>query len=695
MTAVLELKNLAVQYRTNAGTLTALRDINLTIQPGEIVGIVGESGCGKSTVAAAMMKILPPNGFISSGEVLFKGRDLLKLPADQMRTLRGTQLSMIFQDPMSSLNPVFNIETQMLDILRSHPQNHNGHSRSDGELRQKAISMLERVGIPDAAERIQHFPHQFSGGMRQRIFIAMALMANPALLIADEPTSALDVTLEAQIMELIRDLRDELGTAILYISHDLGVIAQLCDQVVVMYAGRIVESGDILTIFDRPTHPYTKALLGAYPSHRQHRERLLAIPGKVPSLKDLPPGCKFADRCGLARSVCFSSEPEMQFVTEGHAVLCHFYREAGTAAAVDLAPAVSIAQKPTRRFERRAGQPEKDVLVSIQGLRTYFGERVGLLDTLLGPFRQGKRGYVRAVDGVSLDIKYGETIGLVGESGSGKTTLGKTVLRLVKSTGGEIVFGGQTITHSPENLVRPLRARMQMIYQDPYSSLSPRMKVSELLVEPFRIQGVASQPKNEVARLLDMVGLSTEQADKYPHELSGGQARRVGIARALALNPDFLVADEPTSGLDVSVAASILNLLKDLRDQLGLTYLIITHNLNVINFISNKVGVMYLGKLVEYGFTDSIYRETAHPYTEALMASISEPDPHKRMSQQQRVLVKGEIPSPKNPPPGCPFHPRCRYAEARCSQETPGLTLFAAEHLTACFYPERVQRAGG
>ena len=541
MTAVLELKNLSVKYRTSAGILTALRDINLTVNPGEIVGIVGESGCGKSTVAAAMMKILPPNGFISGGEVLFKGQDLLKLPADRMRNLRGTQLAMIFQDPMTSLNPVFSIETQMLDILRSHIQSQNGHSQSDVELSKTAISMLDRVGIPDAAERIKNYPHQFSGGMRQRIFIAMALMANPSLLIADEPTSALDVTLEAQIMELIRGLRDEFGTSILYISHDLGVIAQLCDQVVVMYAGNIVESGDTFRIFDNPTHPYTRALLAAYPSHRQRRKRLLAIPGKVPSLKDLPAGCKFADRCGLARPMCFISEPGRLLVAEGHQVFCNYPPEEGANGTVDLAMGVSVAQKPSQRQESRRKLPENEVLISVQGLKTYFGDRVSLFNQLLSPIHKVKRGYVRAVDGVDLEIRYGETIGLVGESGSGKTTLGKTILHLIKSTNGKIVFDGQDITHSPENIIRPLRTRMQMIYQDPYSSLSPRMKVSDLLVEPFKIQGVAYNQKKEVARLLDMVGLSTEQADKYPHELSGGQARRIGIARALALDRKSVV----------------------------------------------------------------------------------------------------------------------------------------------------------
>jgi peptide/nickel transport system ATP-binding protein len=682
MANLLELKRMEVKYRTSAGTLTAVRDINFSISPGEIVGIVGESGCGKSTVAAATMRLLPPNGFINDGQVLFNNQDLCKMSEDELRTLRGSQIAMIFQDPMTSLNPVFNIQTQMVDILRAH---NGAHERE--ALKQKAFTMLERVGIPDVPDRIKNFPHQFSGGMRQRILIAMALMSNPALLIADEPTSALDVTLEAQILELIRGLRDEFGTAILYISHDLGVIAQLSDQVIVMYAGNIVEKGDCYSIFESPQHPYTRALLAAYPSHRQRRQRLAAIPGRVPSLKDLPLGCKFSDRCAFATPVCFTTEPSSYTIDEGHMVLCHLFEGGGTITEDQTLETASIAT--SENIGVQSGiihHPTENILVSTQDLHTHFADRAGMFGQLFGK----QVGYVRAVDGLDINIKRGETIGLVGESGSGKTTLGKTILRLVESTKGIINFDGQDITHLSEARVRPLRPRMQMIYQDPYSSLSPRMKVSSLLIEPFRIQGVPVDPKTKVPELLEMVGLSAEQADKYPHELSGGQARRVGFARALALNPDFLVADEPTSGLDVSVAASVLNLLKDLRDELDLTYLIITHNLNVINFISDTVGVMYLGRLVELGPTDALYHRPAHPYTEALMAAISEPNPWQREFRKDRVLIRGEIPSPKNPPTGCTFHPRCVYADERCAHEEPELVRYEKDHLTACFYPYRI-----
>ncbi len=548
MADLLEVRDLEVKYRTRAGVLTSLRNINFSMQPGEVLGVVGESGCGKSTIAGAVMHLLPLNGWISRGQVLFKGQDLVRADPGQLRQLHGRDISMVFQDAMTSLNPVFNIETQMMDILRAH---NPGKSRT--ELKQIALSMIERVGIPDGEQRIKNFPHQFSGGMRQRIMIAMALMTHPSLLIADEPTSALDVTLEAQILELLQGLRDELGTAILYISHDLGVIAQLCDHVIVMYAGNIVERGESLTVFRNPRHPYTRALLGAHPSHKRHLNRLLSIPGRVPSLKDLPIGCKFADRCNFTQPLCVKTEPNYLTLDEDHLVLCHHL--IGEVSKENGAP--HVEERPAKPMEASPVQGTLS-LMSIQNLQTFFRDRVGVIDQLIG--RKG--GYLPAVNGIDLDIQRGETVGLVGESGSGKTTLGKTLLRLISSSGGRISFEGQDITTLNEKMVRPMRARMQMIFQDPFSSLSPRMKVADLLMEPYRIQKVPADSKVKVPELLEMVGLANEQADKYAHQLSGGQARRVGLARALALKPEFLVADEPTSGLDVSVAASVLNLLK-------------------------------------------------------------------------------------------------------------------------------------
>ncbi len=678
MSALFQVKNLEIRYHTREGVLTAIRDTSFEMNEGEIVGIVGESGCGKSTVASAVMRLLPPNGEISSGQILFQGRDLRQLDKEEMRAIRGKELAMIFQDPMTSLNPVFSVEGQMIDALRAHQE--SGEHQSRPQLRSRAVEMLDRVGIADAARQIGEYPHQFSGGMRQRIMIATALMSDPAILIADEPTSALDVTLEAQIIDLIKSLRDELGTAILYITHDLGVVAQLCDRVLVMYAGNIVEAGETLTIFEKPRHPYTRALLRSHPTRSLQAGRLRTIRGRVPSLKELPTGCKFAPRCDYALAACHTTEPRLVQIG-GHRVLCHVCDE--EIEVEETAPEAESSDFADRQ-ERTAGE---DVVVDVRELRTHFSDHVPLLGKVLGQ----RGGVVRAVDGVDIAIRRGETLALVGESGSGKTTLGRTILRLEPTTGGEILVEGQDITTLRQSALRPMRARMAMIFQDPSSSLSPRMKVSSLLLEPFHIHGIPIDGDDKVDELLEMVGLSSEQADKYPHQLSGGQARRVGIARALALNPELLVADEPTSGLDVSVAAGVLNLLKDLRERLNLTYIVISHNLNVISFIADRVAVMYLGKIVELAETPALFARPRHPYTEALMSAIPLPDPRLR-GKRERILLTGEIPSPRNPPPGCPFHPRCRYAQERCSTEVPLLqSTDRTEHLSACYFPEKVR----
>ncbi len=691
METILRVEDLQISYRTRYGTLPAIRNVSFEVRQKEIVGIVGESGCGKSTVAASVLRLLPPNGRITGGHIWFKGQDLTCANEDQMREFRGLESSMIFQDPMTSLNPVFTIESQMVDALEAHNK-----QLGRNEIHQRTIQMLERVGIPDAAERIKCYPHEYSGGMRQRVMIAIALLANPSFLVADEPTSALDVTLEAQILDLIRGLREEFGTGILYISHDLGIMAQLCDRIIIMYAGNIVESSDVYEIFDHPTHPYTQALLNSHPSRKLRHQRLTTIPGQVPSLRELPQGCKFAPRCQLAESVCVTTDP--LYVQSGASkVLCHIYdpqysqywTEAPTNKPYSGMDSGNELQ-PAKNIEHQVDQlDDKRFTLTIRGLQVHFQDRIGMVAQLLGQ----KRGVVRAVDGVDLEIRRGETLGLVGESGSGKTTLGRTILRLEDPTSGQTILFNEDISHLPEAKVRPLRARMQMIFQDPCSSLSPRLKVSTILSEPFRIHKIPFDSSDKVKELLNMVGLSPEQADKYPHELSGGQARRVGIARALALNPEFLVADEPTAGLDVSVAASILNLLKDLREQLSLTYLIITHNLNVISFIADRVGVMYLGRLVELGATCDIFDHPKHPYTEALISAISVPDPRLREFQNQRIILKGEIPSPRNPPSGCHFHPRCRYAEEMCSRVPPLFKLNdEGAHWVACHFPEKVKQ---
>ncbi len=686
MESILKVENLEIKYHTRQATLSAVHKANFEIIKGQIVGLVGESGCGKSTIASAIMRLLPPNGEITQGKLLFKGTDLLGLSEDEMRHRRGQDISMIFQDPMTSLNPVFNIEEQMVDAILAHRSRNQSKSRS--EAREQAISMLNRVGIPDAASHIRNFPHQFSGGMRQRIMIATALQTNPSLLIADEPTSALDVTLEAQITDLIRKLRDDLQTSILYITHDLGIVAELCDQVVVFYAGNVVENGEIHQVFNSPLHPYTRALLLSHPSNKNKTVRLTTIKGRVPSLKDLPVGCKFAPRCDLAESICFEQEP-VQTNVNSHFVLCHAYAQNWQGKAAETYLNSSNNYQPTKeKTPQRLLVSESEQTVQTKDLKVHFKDSIGFLGKLIGE----KQGLVRAVDGVDVEVFHGESLALVGESGSGKTTLGRTILRLEKPTSGDVLINGQEITHTSQKDIRHLRVGMQMIFQDPISSLSPRKTVSQLLLEPFKIHKIRVDSDKKVDELLEMVGLSSEQADKYPHQLSGGQARRVGIARALALKPSLMIADEPTAGLDVSVAAGILNLMKDLQDEFGLTYILITHNLNIINFIADRVAVMYLGKLVEIGETETLFSHPRHPYTEALMSAVAIPDPSLR-DKRKRIMLEGEIPSPRNPPSGCPFHPRCRYKEELCTRVPPKLESFQnSTQWAACHFQDQIGR---
>ena len=684
--ALLRVEGLSAAYRVSGPELPVLRDITFSVNPGEIVGIVGESGCGKSTLSLALLRLLPPNGRITSGSVILGGRDLQRLSSEEMRQARGRDIAMIFQDPVTSLNPTFTIGSQMVDAQRAHLR---GTERRASEFQEIASETLTQVGIPDAANRLHDYPHQFSGGQRQRIMIATALLLEPGLLIADEPTSSLDVTLEAQILELLRQLRQDRGTAILLVTHDLGVVAETCDRVIVMYAGRIVEEADVSTLFREPKHPYTRALLAAMPVRGQRVGRLEIIPGQVPNPAAMPAGCSFADRCRFRAAICREEEPEL-LTRDGGRVRCHMYSSAGQAWQPDRGPAVAEDNHAVRAVgpigsqtsgEAQPGSP----ILAVRDLKVYFSGVTGARGLA------GGRTAVQAVDGVSLEIRHGEVLGLVGESGSGKTTLGETLLRLTPATSGEVAFDGRDVLAMGRRDLRQFRRRAQMIFQDPYSSLSPRRRVADLVTEPYKIMRIPRSDQYPVDQLLGMVGLSSRLAGHYPNQLSGGQARRVGIARALALHPQFIVADEPTSGLDVSVSATVLNLMKDLGDRLGLTYLIITHTLHLVAYMADRIAVMYLGQIIEIGGTQQILEQAAHPYTRALLRLAPQPDPDRQRAGH-RLLIAGEIPSPMNPPSGCRFHTRCPYVERLCIETAPPLEEVAPGHQAACHFWERIHR---
>lgn len=664
---LLTLKDLDVSYHLDGDIFAALRDIGLEVRPGEIVGVVGESGCGKSTLSAALLRLLPDNAEIDRGEAWLRGRDMLRLGEESLRQVRGREIAMIFQDPMMSLNPTFRIGSQMAEAWRSHRDRR-------GDFHASAVKALTSVGIADAAERLNSYPHEFSGGMRQRISIATTLLLEPALLVADEPTSALDVTLEAQILELLKELRDRQGTAIVFVSHDLGVVARLCDRVVVMYAGHVVEENDAVALFDDPAHPYTRALVECVPSRHRRGTALATIPGRVPSLSALPAGCAFADRCAAVRSLCRVEAPGL-LPRGGGAVRCHMHDPARAEAWRLPESTVEPRAAPPMRVKERP--PAPDALIEVRRLRKYYGGGTGILGRWLSPASRP----LRAVDGIDLTIRRGEVLGLVGESGSGKTTLGEMLLGLQGPTGGEITFAGKELRRMAG---RDFHRRAQMIFQDPQASLSPRQRVAALLTEPYRIHDISPDRQQSVDQLLAMVGLSSDLAQKFPHQLSGGQARRVGIARALALKPDFLVADEPTAGLDVSAASAILNLMHDLQQELGLTFLIITHNINLIAYMAHRIAVMYLGQVVEIGPTEAVFDRPAHPYSASLLSLSTQIDPHER--KRRRLLVPGEIPSPRNPPSGCRFHTRCSHATERCRNEAPAHEIVGEGHEVACHH---------
>jgi peptide/nickel transport system ATP-binding protein len=671
-TPVLQVKELHVTYRVGTRSLLAVRGVDLQVERGEIVGILGESGCGKSTLGMTIPRLLPPNGAIASGRILLEGSDLTALSDEEIRAVRGSRVGMIFQDPLTSLNPVFPIGTQMVTARRAH------EAAPKKQLVEQAAAALTEVGIPDAKLRLRDHPHEFSGGMNQRIMIATALSLRPALLVADEPTSALDVTLQAEIVGLLMQLRDTAGTSIVIISHDPVVLAQACDRLVVMYAGEVVEAATTREILHDPKHPYTRALLDAFPTMERRRTRLPVVPGQVPPLWDWAGGCAFADRCTFTQPACRESTPPL-IEAAGSQVRCILYEE-GAPVPAPVGHAVLDRIETIDEPEAPPPSPDEAPIVVVDDLAIHFSTR----RSLAAGITRRPSAPVRAVDGVHLEIARGEIVGLVGESGSGKTTLGRAVLGLIPPTSGSVSFEGRELAKIGQREIQRLRRNMQLISQDAYGSLSPRKRIDQLLMSPYEIHDTPQDQRYSVEQLLDMVELRSDLARKYPHELSGGQARRVGVARALALGPDLVVADEPTAGLDASAAASILNLLRSLRSRLGLALLIITHDLNVVGYLADRVAVMYLGRFLEVAPASEILVHPTHPYTQALQAAHAASG--DRGFGAARPSLTGEIPSPINPPSGCRFHTRCPFVGVGCDTVEPTAEPVRPGHVTVCHH---------
>ncbi|MEU5690778.1 ABC transporter ATP-binding protein [Actinosynnema sp. NPDC020468] len=668
---VLGIRDLTVEFPDERGRVTAVRGVSWSLRAGEVLGVVGESGCGKSATALAVMGLLPTGARVG-GSVRFRDRELVGLSDDEMASVRGRSVAMVFQDPLSALNPVYSVGFQVAEAVRAH---HPGLSREDAT--ERAVRLLELVGIPNARDRIADYPHEFSGGMRQRVVIAIAMADDPDVIIADEPTTALDVTIQAQVLDALRTAREETGAATMLITHDLGVVAGHADRVVVMYAGKVVESGTVEEVFYQPRMPYTLGLLGSLPRLDAREDaRLTPIAGTPPALDQPVVGCAFAPRCPLAREVCLTEEPALTAVDGEHLAACHFSAEL-------------VGRRPQDVFPPRAAPPPPDApiagqatpIVVASGLVKHYKVRGS------GLFRRD-RGELHAVCDVSFDLSAGETLGLVGESGSGKSTIAKLLMSLEKPTGGVVRLDGE-----------PLGGRrhardLQIVFQDPMNSLDPRMTAADLVAEPLRINGMGRrEARARSLELLASVGLSGARSERYPHEFSGGQRQRIGIARALALRPRVLVLDEPVSALDVSVQADVINLLEDLRDSLGLAYLFIAHDLSVVRHIADRVAVLYLGRVVETGGRDEVFDHPEHPYTKALVSAVPLPDPRKERARE-RVLLTGDVPSPVDPPSGCRFRTRCPKflgeltdaQRTRCASETPALVADGLTHPVACHW---------
>ena len=660
MKPLLEVRDLVTELGTGAGKIRPVDGISFDVTAGQTYALLGESGCGKSMTALSLMRLLPDGGRIISGSVRLAGEEVLALPERDMRRIRGGKMAMIFQEPMLALNPVLKVGMQIVEALAIH-QHLSGQAANDA-----ARVLLDAVGVPDAARRLDTYPFELSGGLRQRVMIAMALAGKPQLLIADEPTTALDVTIQAQVLEVLRDLRAQQQMGMLLITHDLGVVAENADRVGVMYAGELVEEGAREDFFRTPQHPYSRMLFASLPrpvDAQGGSARLVTIPGQVPRLDGSLTACRFAPRCPYAFARCRAESPAWTDIG-GQRVRCHLAGQLPELIAGESVP-----------LKTQSLQSES--LLQVHSLKVHFPIRRG--------FFQRTVGHVRAVDDVAFEIRSGRTLALVGESGCGKTTVGKAILHLIEPTAGEVRLGGTLVTHSNAQSLRTLRSQAQMIFQDPFSSLNPRMRVADILLEGMDALnvGAASDRREAVVALLRQVGLPEDAGDRYPHEFSGGQRQRIAIARALAVSPKLVICDEPTSALDVSVQAQILNLLKDLQDTLGLAYLFITHNLAVVEYLAADIAVMYLGRIVEYGPAGEVLRHPRHPYTQALVSAV----PSIEMQSGKDVIrLAGDQPSPLNPPAGCHFHPRCPHAYDVCRERYPDKTELGNGHWVRCHW---------
>ncbi len=667
--AVLDIRNLTVAYDTEKGALHTVRDVSLHIAAGEIYGLVGESGSGKTTLARAVVCYLPSNGRVAGGSVQLSGTDLLALPGNQMRRIWGSRITMVHQDPVAAVNPAIPIGEQIAEVARIHL------SMSRAQARDKAVEMLTKVRMPDPATVARRYAHQLSGGMLQRVLIATALTTNPELLIMDEPTTALDVTTEAVILDLVRDLLEEYRTAVLYITHNLGVVARICHRVGVMYAGELMEEGSVRQVFKQELHPYTLGLLGSVPriEASKHDVALSAIPGHIPQADQLPPGCIFAPRCAMAEDACRAAHPPLAEAEAGHLTACCRWRD--------------VQREPSRFTARQragaaAGHVEGPLVLEARHVKKHFKVGGGV-----SSLWQRGPSTMRAVDDMSVRVRGGCTMGIVGESGCGKTTFARCIAGLEDANAGEIQLEGHPLRHGVAQRPRSLLKKIQMVFQNPDASLNPQQAVGQSVGRPLVL--LQSVPRNEIDRrvrdLFRAVNLPEDYVDRLPHELSGGEKQRVAIARAFAADPTLMICDEPISSLDVSVQASLMNLLAELQESKGISYLFISHDLAAVRHLSDWIAVVYLGRLWEVGSASDVFAPPCHPYTEALLSAIPIPDPD---AQQERIRLLGSVPSAVNIPPGCRFHTRCpRKIGAICEQEEPPWQDAGGGHEICCHIP--------